>query len=307
MLSKALLLYLEYANEEHITRQSPQNPQRPLFDLSADQTASAGPALDLRLYDSHNAHSSRVLSMETTVLKLLAFPGIQNTISEMDVERQIGSILTGIFNIRGCTTYSSTALKYPTILGCFGSYSRPDVACQISVERLPGIKFCRPLVLAGEARRPQNRVPQKDAPSGSATPSDESPVRLPRPALKLAWAFQPTLELFIMDLITRYGNPSENTWKKEWDPLANAAIPSHMVVFGIVYDKNGIVVYSYAPTYSVSNGKVKWGFECRQVSPEHEYCFNGEYSVYKRALLLRALLAIVGWTALDEKWESVAI
>ncbi|KAL6299365.1 hypothetical protein BKA93DRAFT_829936 [Sparassis latifolia] len=326
ILRKALRLYIEYANEEHINNEMPLPPP---FDLTGDQSSSAEPVLvtlDLSLYDSHNAHSSRALSMEWTILKLLAFPGTQDSISEMDVERHIGSILTGLFNIRGCTRYSSTALKYPTAFACFGSYPRPDAACQISGKELPTIKFCRPLVLAGEAKRRPSPVLQEVAPSGSAIPSDESPVRLPRPASQLAWAFQPTLELFIVDLVTKYRNPDGKTWKKEWNPLAKAkaAIPGQMVVFGIIYDKNGIVIYSYAPTYKVSNGKVNWGFECRQVSTEHEHCFNGEYSVYKRALLLRALLAIVSWSdqlaakwahdltlppiiaELDEKWGSVA-
>ncbi|GBE84400.1 hypothetical protein SCP_0603790 [Sparassis crispa] len=254
MLRKTLLLYLEYANEEHIKyREGLDEAPTPLFDLSGDRKTGAESILDLSLYDSENVHSSGALSIECAMLKLFGYPGTLKTISEMDVERHIGPILSGIFNIPGCAGLSSTILKYPTILSCFDSYPRPDHACQISAERLPGIKFCRPLVLAGEARRPQSRVPQvEDTPSGSAS---NSRVKFPRPASQLAWAFQPTLELFIMDLVTKYRNPGGKTWKKEWDPLANAAIPSHMVVFGIVYDTDGIIFYFYSPTYKVSDGK----------------------------------------------------
>ncbi|KAL6299364.1 hypothetical protein BKA93DRAFT_931532 [Sparassis latifolia] len=255
MLRKALLFYLEYANKEHIKYQGSHKTTPPPFDLKGNQGTSDKSTLDLSLYDSDNVHASGALSIEWTMLKLLAFPGAPNTISEMDVERHIGSILTGIFNVRGCTRYSSTTLKYPTILGCFGSYPRPHTACQISAEQLPGIKFCRPLVLAGEAKKQQNYVPQEDAPSGSANPHGKPQVRLPRPASQLAWAFQPALELFIVELITKYKNPGGKTWKEEWDPLAYAPIPSHMVVFGIVYDKDGLVIYSYSPTYKVLDGK----------------------------------------------------
>lgn len=51
------------------------------------------------------------LGIQRTMVKILAFPGRTSYSSELDVERRIGSMLAGFFNIANCST-SSYVYKY---------------------------------------------------------------------------------------------------------------------------------------------------------------------------------------------------
>jgi hypothetical protein len=150
--------------------------------------------------------------VEWTMLKILGFPGVSKCRSEMDVERDVGSILAGFFNIQGCVTSayawslfishltadvfrSGNQIKFPTAVGCFGSFPKPDFGTRVrdASESLP--ELFRPSVLIGEAKRSamgkDKAMENKDAHSN-------------RISAQLAWAVQPTLVAIIADTLLKW-------------------------------------------------------------------------------------------------------
>ena len=92
---------------------------------------------------------------------------------------------------------SGTELKFPTAIGCFGSFSKPDFAVRINDSQLK--QYLKPVVMLGEAK--------KDIDTQSSSP-------VHRVAAQLAWSAHQTLTILIMvaiDAHTRLGE--KQRWK----------------------------------------------------------------------------------------------
>ncbi|KAF8576731.1 hypothetical protein K439DRAFT_1622623 [Ramaria rubella] len=145
---------------------------------------------------SHEAGSNPgnpALCIEWTMLKILGFPGLRvdEYNSELEVERHIGSFFPGFFKIENCITSSGTEVRFPTAIGCFGSFPMPDFASRLDASILQSGNGLppsfRPVVLLGEGKRIINIIQDDGLPSNS--PEQH------RVTAQLAWAAQPTLSI----------------------------------------------------------------------------------------------------------------
>jgi hypothetical protein len=103
---------------------------------------------------------------------------------------------------------SNTEVRFPTAIGCFGSFPKPDFASRLNVgvginKDIPA-PF-RPVVLVGEAKR---KTPTKD----EGTKQNPSPAgaETQRLAAQLAWIVQPTLTLIIIDAVNKWEQAHPN-------------------------------------------------------------------------------------------------
>ncbi|OBZ79538.1 hypothetical protein A0H81_00051 [Grifola frondosa] len=187
-------------------------------------------------------------------------------------------MLAGIFDVPRCDLYRAKEFLSPTTLTLPNVYYSPDFAAQVSRSNFSTPTSYRPVVLVGDANHELPGIWE---------------VSMRGMAARLAHAVQPTLQMFMIDLTTRYRKP-DGSWDPTWDPFESAAIPEHMIVYGIAYDEFGVVIYAFFPRYVVDNDTrtLKWGCGCYEVATEfrHHLQLN---SMFHRAQLFRALLTVL--------------
>ena len=92
---------------------------------------------------------------------------------------------------------SGTELKFPTAIGCFDSFSKPDFAARINATHIK--QNLRPLVILGEAKK------------DFYTYTSRSEAHMQTVAAQLAWSAQPTLTIMIMAAIGAHKRRIETT------------------------------------------------------------------------------------------------
>ncbi|OBZ67080.1 hypothetical protein A0H81_12883 [Grifola frondosa] len=273
---QALVGYLKWLNEINVTVRR----RAVLFEFDD----IAGPDSDAV------EQTNRTLSpgIERTLMKIFDLRGLRYRALEMDAERQVGSTLAGVFDIPLCTRIRNKPLCYPTVLGCFGSYARPSLVCQLYDTHRDRLALCRPILLVGEAMRTI---------SYDHARFDDNNKDILAVAARLACAVQPTLQLFMIHLTMKYRH-SDGTWDPQWDPFTGAKIPEHMVVFGIGYNQEGILIYAFFPRYILNKQTrtLEWGFGCREMTTSHRFSFD-RHSIAGagRVELCRSILTIMDW------------
>jgi len=233
------------------------------------------------------------LTIDRALYAVLTCPSLDST-SELDCERVVGAALAKLFNTPSYLRYSETLLQYPYCLGCCTSNASPDHATQMAqVKDVPNgtllqkLDYCRPLIMAAECKR-------------EAKWSSNRPVHWQKSAAQLASAYQPTLQMFIIDLVMKYKDLETGTWSDEFDPFNGAPIPEHMFLLGVIYDADGVQIYSFSPRYELKGRETKtvsWGFRCRLVPARMDLkkCFTADHRIIRRSMAALALLTVKEW------------
>ena len=106
---------------------------------------------------------------------------------------------------------SGTELKFPTAIGCFGSFSRPDFATRIHSTNIK--QYLGPIVTLGEAK--------KDFSTG--TPVTQ--FHRHRVAAQLAWSAHPTLTIMILTAIKQHLQERQKAENSRRKPVCISFVP----------------------------------------------------------------------------------
>ncbi|KAI0316398.1 hypothetical protein OF83DRAFT_1127187 [Amylostereum chailletii] len=219
-------------------------------------------------------------SVEYTMLKILQTPDMRTRTSSPTPDLTFESFLPGIAaQIPGCTAMIDATIPFPSYSVDYGTSSRPRVACCPSSANLPNNlpDGFSPIIFAAN---PVKELVMISGLTGESYGYLPDPTRHPLPdrrngILELAKLFQPTLQLFVMDLTARF-QIEEGKWRPEWNPLRPGIreiemprVPEKYFVYGMNYDDASYSVYGFFPRYTVSNsGRVEWSFCCYEVTGE---------------------------------------
>jgi len=106
---------------------------------------------------------------------------------------------------------SGTELKFPTAIGCFGSFSRPDFVTRIHSTNIK--QYLGPIVTLGEAK--------KDFSTG--TPATQ--FHRHRVAAQLAWSAHPTLTIMILTAIKQHLQERQKAENSRRKPVSFSSFP----------------------------------------------------------------------------------
>ncbi|KAJ7157516.1 hypothetical protein C8R43DRAFT_948907 [Mycena crocata] len=204
-----------------------------------------------------------------------------NYVSELTVERLVGSALSGIFHVARCDIISGTKLEFPTCLKLSESSAYPDLA---TLRQSNDNNLLRAVVIIGEGKV-RARGMHKKNPKGALSNS-------PNVRAQIAAALHPTMILLILAHCSDLENKNKISLEdiKSPRPGVRAMFGSECMVYGVYYDEAEIIILAHFPQIVQDKDSGKTSIRFFQV-PVTNFILN-RGTLLQRWRLVLALFAV---------------
>ncbi|KAJ7157509.1 hypothetical protein C8R43DRAFT_996686 [Mycena crocata] len=236
------------------------------------------------------APSTTTFTKERAIVSLLRLIAVDKhgtpRVTELTVERLVGSALMGIFDIKACDIISGAKLDFPNYLRPWQkSVAFPDIA---SLRQSNQNSLLRAVVAIGEGKIRERGMHKHKSSSKSPEESKAPDVRA-----QIAVAIHPTMILLVIAHCS-FSDPKEkNIPLKEIqspNPLAMAQFGWECLIYGVYYDETEVTILAHFPQILRRDGAAKSFIQFFQI-PVATFQFNSE-SLLERWRLVIALFVV---------------
>ncbi|PVF92488.1 hypothetical protein CPB86DRAFT_183763 [Serendipita vermifera] len=184
-----------------------------------------------------------------------------DNITELTVERLIGSLLKGLIAADNVTDHDNASMSFPVHMLAMASGLRPDKYVRASKNYLNWDKGLLPVVFAEECK------PRKNLNEDTCA--------------QLAASLHPSLVILVLYYL--------DTRTSLMSPL-----PPWLFLYGIVYTEKGVIIWAHYPTikHDTTNQTSAWKFRSSLITRKYEDAFDDTTNAGSRIQLLAALLKI---------------
>ncbi|KAJ7509707.1 hypothetical protein B0H11DRAFT_1256013 [Mycena galericulata] len=242
----------------------------PAIDWTRRAVTSGGkyPSVDLIFdeapRDAKEIKSKRLKEAALISLLRLSGPSVEEShnISELSVERIVGSALSAVFHsVHQVHVISGQKLVAPDILRPLKSYPYPDLA---AVRTAGGKNQIEPVVIIGEGKVKKRGIGSDGDDEPPADPAKaEAILRRPNARAQMAAAVHPTLILLVL---AHYNNPANGLKIETLSSGKDYPKFDHKcMVYGIYYDEKEIRIYAHFPQLELDKASNKFVIRFYQI------------------------------------------
>ncbi|KAJ7699064.1 hypothetical protein B0H17DRAFT_317994 [Mycena rosella] len=220
-----------------------------------------GPASEAREYptvdllfemDPQGTAAEQKRITEASLVSLLRLGGVNlsvtagKSISELTVERAVGSALSGIFySVRKVKVLSGQKLDAPEFLRPTKSFPYADIAAVRAPDDSKDDSHIKPVVIVGESKVKRRGI-RDDPPAEN---QNTIPIKQPSARAQMAAAVHPTLILLALAHFERNRLQVDDLVTKKALPQFDAK----SMVYGIYYNEQSVKIYTHFPQVEEAN------------------------------------------------------